>query len=406
MKKTIFLLILISGLIVSSCGPFGNKTIEPNLKDEPKSVTKTNPVKVYMHYMPWFHSKDVSGYWGIHWRMSNKDPDKILANGNREIAAHYYPLIGPYDSGDPDLVDYHLLLMKYAGIDGVLIDWYGSHDVLDYGSNLKNSNAFLEGIKRTGLGFGIVYEEFTAEEVARRKSFTAIEAAQKDMKYLEENYFSSDQYIKIGEKPLLMTFGPRYFTSKTQWSQILGSLNKPSSFLPLWNHRHRVGDTNSSGEFAWVDFTADLTDLNNFYKSTKNELIMGSAYPGFHDFYAAGGWGNGYGFVDHKGGQTLENTLQKAKDYDLPYIQFVTWNDFGEGTMFEPTQEFQYKFCEMLQDFTGVSYDKSELEIIYTYYLKRKEYKGNAEAQVTLDKVFKALIQLDTDTAKSLIETL
>lgn len=58
--------------------------------------------------------------------------------------------IGPYDSGDPDVLEYHLLLMRYAGVDGVLIDWYGSHKVRDYGPNLDNSEALISKMKPIG----------------------------------------------------------------------------------------------------------------------------------------------------------------------------------------------------------------------------------------------------------------
>ena len=148
MKMLIMLLMVLVGTCSWSCQ---DEKVEDPVITAPKQVAKTNATKVYMHVMPWFQSKAHSGYWGSHWRMNNKNPENILPNGQREIASHYYPLIGPYDSGDPDLVDYHVLLMKYAGVDGVLIDWYGSHAVLDYGSNLKNTNAIVEGIKKTGL---------------------------------------------------------------------------------------------------------------------------------------------------------------------------------------------------------------------------------------------------------------
>ena len=163
-KMLVFLMLILGG----TCGWSCKEKMEEPVVMTPKQVTKTNQAKVYMHVMPWFHSKDHSGYWGIHWRMNNKNPDTVLPNGQREIASHYYPLIGPYDSGDPDVVDYHVLLMKYAGVDGVLIDWYGSHAILDYGTNLKNTNAIVEGVKKTGLGFAMVYEDNTAYEVERR----------------------------------------------------------------------------------------------------------------------------------------------------------------------------------------------------------------------------------------------
>src|SRR5688500_4362997 len=99
---------------------------EEVVKEEEGSpaVVKTNDMKVYVHYMPWFQTKPFSGSWGSHWKMNTKNPDIVDAEGKKQIASHYYPLIGPYDSRDKDVIEYHLLLMKYSGIDGVLIDWY------------------------------------------------------------------------------------------------------------------------------------------------------------------------------------------------------------------------------------------------------------------------------------------
>src|SRR5687768_13485599 len=56
------------------------------------------------HYMPWYQTPEVTGYWGWHWTMDHFDPSKTDANGRPEIASHYMPLTGPYDSSDPDLL--------------------------------------------------------------------------------------------------------------------------------------------------------------------------------------------------------------------------------------------------------------------------------------------------------------
>jgi hypothetical protein len=59
--------------------------------------------------------------------------------GGPKPASHYRPLLGLYDSNDPDVLRCHVLLMKLAGIDGVLIDWYGTEDYLDYGVIHRNT---------------------------------------------------------------------------------------------------------------------------------------------------------------------------------------------------------------------------------------------------------------------------
>ena len=66
---------------------------------------------ILAHYMPWYVAKPTSQVWGWHWTMEHFDPDKVV-DGKRQLASHFYPLIGPYDSGDKQVLEYQLLLMK------------------------------------------------------------------------------------------------------------------------------------------------------------------------------------------------------------------------------------------------------------------------------------------------------
>src|ERR1700733_11343385 len=81
-------------------------------------VPKTNPIPVYVHLMPWFQTPETLGgtNWGFHWTMNDRNPNIIGSNGQREIASYYYPLIGPYDSSDPYVIEYQMLLMKLSGV--------------------------------------------------------------------------------------------------------------------------------------------------------------------------------------------------------------------------------------------------------------------------------------------------
>lgn len=406
MKRHLLLLVMLFALAAWSCKT--EPPVAPTPEPEPPTrVEKTNPMRVYMHYMPWFNTQEFSGFWGYHWTLGSRNPNIVDANGRREIAAHYYPLIGPYDSSDPDLIDYHLMLMKYIGVDGLLIDWYGTHDVNDYKINFDNSNALINRSISTGLGFGVVYEEFTAENVANALGMSAITAAQTDVQFMQANYFRQKNYLRVNDDPLWLTFGPRYFNDDAEWDQILTVLRNPTNLLPLWNASHRVGSQNVAGEFGWVDFTNDLSEITGFYQSAPNEeILIGSAYPGFHDYYAEAGVGSSFGYVDHANGQTLQRLLDKATEFDLEHLQLVTWNDFGEGTMLEPTVEFEYQFLEIIQDFTGVTYGRAELEMITEYYLQRKALAGNSAAQATLDQVYEALNDLEPAEARTLLDSL
>jgi Glycosyl hydrolase family 99 len=372
----------------------------------PVDVPKTNSVPTWVHYMPWFETKETSenGQWGIHWTMSTRNPDNIDKDGKREIASWFYPLIGPYASKDPDVLEYHLLLMKYSGIDGLLIDWYGSSDLNDYKAIRTNTEALINALDEVGLDFAIVYEDRTITAAIKNDpGYDRIAGAQDDMLYLEQNYFSQPSYITINGKPLLLVFGPEEFHQPEEWSEILAVLSPDPCFVVL-NGNSSQTSPSSSGEYIWVDNSSLDT---KYSRMNAFGVFIGGAYPGFKDFYQEGGWGTGMGWeIAHNDGETFRTTLQKASTAGAEYLQLITWNDFGEGTMIEPTQEFEYTLLENVQHFTGVTYQKAELEKIYDLEVLRKEFSGQQEEQKRLDQAFYYFVSLQTDKAVHLIDSL
>jgi hypothetical protein len=65
-------------------------------------------------------------------------------------------------------VEYQLLLMKLAGVDGVLIDWPGTTNAFDYVRNRQKSEAFIQKVAKVGLEFAVVYEDHNLTLVMRR----------------------------------------------------------------------------------------------------------------------------------------------------------------------------------------------------------------------------------------------
>ena len=374
----------------------------------PVAVSKTNAQKLYVHYMPWFEDRTTSpdGKWGIHWTMSNQNPDLILADGKRQIASFFYPLIGPYASSDPDVTAYHTLLMKYAGIDGVIADWYGVHNVYDYPLIKRNTDSLFNQMPKTGLQFAVCYEDATLRYVKSIGGIDTVQAAKEDFDYLQSNYFNSSNYIKINNQPLILCFGPQVMKTQTQWQQTFSALSTKPRLLSLW-YQGDVTGSQGSGEFSWV-YSDYLTGLQNYYNNRApfQSTAFGSAYPGFKDFYAQGGWGSNLFTLDHNGITTLQNTLNLAKSSGLSNVQLITWNDFGEGTMIEPTLEYNYSFLETIQQYAGVSYTKNELQLIYKWFTLRKKYKGNNNIESQLLQAYYYLVSLDTAKASSVISSI
>lgn len=374
----------------------------------PKAVEKSNTATLLsVHYMPWFFTKDYDGFWGSHWTMNTQNPDVVDENGERQLAAHFYPLIGPYSSKDLAAVEYHLLLMKLSGIDAVMIDWYGTYDVYDYKDNLEGANALIHKMDEVGLKFAIVYEDRTVEAVINNNlASTAVEAAKNDFNYIQSTYFSKNSYLVIDEKPLAMVFTPVFIENGSAWSQIVEDLSPKPHFLSLWEQKSDLGVV-GTGEYSWVynGNNNHATLLQNFYnRINRLELGIGSAYPGFKDFYEEGGYGKVIGWeIPHNNTQTLKQTLALATTHSLKHLQLVTWNDFGEGTMIEPTIEFGYAMLEEVQSFSGLSYDANDLALVTDLYTFRKKHAANAEIQLMLDQVFYYLVSLQIDEARELL---
>ncbi|MDB4331456.1 glycoside hydrolase family 71/99-like protein [bacterium] len=305
---------------------------------------------VLAHYMPWYTAKPVSGNWGWHWTMNHFDPD-IENEGRREIASKYYPLIGPYDSGDPAVIRCHLLLMKLSGIDGVIVDWYGLTEYRDYPILHRNTTRLLQQCERLKMKFVICYEDQTISALRSAKRL-AIEAALphavKEINWLGKYWFKSPSYVRFNDRPVLLSFGHEGL-SPEQWSQCLTQLDQP--ILYYSQDYRRDG---AVGSFGWPSPNAGMAQVDRFLEQAQEwPSVVPAAFPRFDDIYAVAGVGDGYPKLPDAGGDTLAETLAKTVRKNTHFLQIATWNDWGEGTQVEPSVEFGYRDLETIQGFVN-----------------------------------------------------
>lgn len=74
--------------------------------------------------------------------------------------------------------------------------------------------------------------------------------------------------------------------------------------------------------------------------------------------------------------------------------------------MIEPTVEFNYSFLETIQQYTGVTYSKNELELIFKWYTLRKKYKADSTVETKLTQAYYYLVSLDVAKATSIISAI
>jgi hypothetical protein len=366
-----------------------------------------SPPRILVHYMPWFVARPQSPVWGWHWTMGTFDPDGTKT-GHPTIASHYHPLIGPYDSSDPDVIEYHILLMKLAGIDGVVIDWYGTVDHLDYAVNHRNTSAFVDHAARAGLQFAICYEDQTIPRLVaagRIKNDDRVKHAQREIAWLADHWFQRASYLKQGRIPVLLSFGSSGLSDQ-EWENVLAASQGKLTYLS--EHHRRKG---ADGAFDWPSPRAGIRAHRDFETSSRGwPVAMTVAFPRFHDIYEQAHVHESWGNIGDDQGKTFASTLERALRAGVALVQICTWNDWGEGTVIEPSDEFQYRDLEVVQRLRrqivepAFAAGPDQLRLPMRLYRLRKRSKNEPRLTPDLEKVSKRLIERDWASAAETLE--
>jgi hypothetical protein len=301
--------------------------------------------------------------------------------------------------------------MKLSGIDGVAVDWYGMDNFNDYAINNQRTLALLNYAGKAGLKFSLCYEDQTIQQEINGgfiAASAAISHGQQTLLYAQSNYFKDAGYLRLSNAPVFLNFGPQYFKNNSDWVSIfsvLNATNQPAFFTE--DNRLATG----VGAFDWppmwmsgggtnVLTPAQLqTYLDSFdQKAASWPAFIGSAFPRFHDIYSQAGVGASYGYLDDASGATLTNTLRRALTNNSAFVHFVTWNDFGEGTVIEPTLDYGYRDLGIVQDFRrqyldpDFSYTTNDLTTAYRFYNLRKQFATNAAISAELNRIFTNIV--------------
>ena len=319
---------------------------------------------VYAHYMPWFRAEPTpqGGIIWDHWQWFGKgpkhDPDDILENGRRDIASVYYPLIGPYHGRSSAVLEYHMLTARAAGIAGFIADWYGPETYSDlvFGDMVRSAEQY-------GMKVAICLEEKTffpgyADVKSRADILNVMEA---QVRHVIETHARSPAYLRWDAAIVFFIFnywgegalGPNQL-SPEEIRDVLGRFEEPIVLVrggadPAYYEAARGG-------YVWCWGPRDREDFyNKAGEAAANGQLdywVGGASPGFDDT-GVWGWGNGPRKTDRRGTDEYRDTWKEVLKYRPSAVQIITWNDFGEGTVIEPPEEFGFKFLDLTEEFIG-----------------------------------------------------
>lgn len=243
-----------------------------------------------------------------------------------------------YYSDDPTQARRQVEDMISRGIDGAIIDWYGT-DHADLG---RASFAFREAAEEhPGFSFVISEDKGALKNCVRKPDCDVSRRLIEDLNYAHDHFENSSAYLQRDGRPVVFFFDVNL--DNIDWARVRKFVQGNPLFV--FRNANAFARPESEGAFSWVDHTGrrDMPYLDEFYKKYLDQrrsrplLAVGSVYKGFDD--RAASWSEKR-VTDQECGQVWLDTFEKINRYFSPSnplenLEVVTWNDYEEGTEIE-----------------------------------------------------------------------
>jgi len=250
-------------------------------------------------YYPWYANLDVSGYWK-HWNAAWHDPH-FFVNDKRDIASVDYPVLGPYDSKNPEVIRQHIRWAKLAGIDGFIVSWWGDGKFTDEALDIILRVAEEENFKITL--YWEVIEPSLESNISRINEVS-----------------TSPAWIWMEDQPVVFVY--RRIMDEVDWLKVSGRENL---FI--------VGDGRMVNG---IHYYSALTAIRESPTYPEDGLTVGTLTHGFDNTAV-----REPGRVEPRSVENLELTNRKADEAGVDWKAVVTWNEWHESTEFEPMEPFR-----------------------------------------------------------------
>lgn len=386
--------------------PETTPTPAPTPTPWPAPYPEHERAKTYVLMHIWYISGEAScpttgnplKYWTSWiWQPKIDDPCKTIpgAPWMRQISSVAYPLTGPYDSRNEEILRWQIRQAKAAGIDCFFIPLYTWSPNLKYLHDVFFGNDSRKGMLQIAQeeNFHFGFEKWKIEN----KDLPTYGQAWKDdiadsIAEVEASPYK-DAYIHIGGKPAVWLISPGYMKEKEMVAFLDGTADKPISVswilrtMPLeqviaMNTKLKRSKIEFEADYArpstesWVtnpDFKQDLS-----YVALHPELgiePIAHEYAGYDErggelagpYYGRFGWRNGTGH--------MTEVLEKSVEYGAKTILIESWNEWGEGSTIEAGlnvsayrdfgqepdlyrdslgQDTPYKYLDALRKFNGM----------------------------------------------------
>ncbi len=303
--------------------------------------------EVLTFYYPWYGVPDGPGGAGrtVHWGRIDAAKKDIQASTN-------YPALGAYDSHDPKLIEKHCQWAKRAGIDTLIVSWWGHNSFSD-----RAMDKILDGCQRHGLTACIYYETVPRPRTS--------ESAADDIVKVLEKYGGHPAHLKVHGKPVVFVYGRAL--------QELG-LTAWLKAIEIVNAKYEDGVAAMGDQFSYG--AARVFDGIHTYNTCGK--LRGMA-PGAARKWAAETYPSWVRMADEAGkistltvipgyddtkirkpglavkryeGELYRVQWEEAIKADPHWVLITSFNEWHEGSEIEPSLEYEEQYIDLTAEYT------------------------------------------------------
>jgi len=315
----------------------------PDCTDEPR--------RVLAFYYPWFGTLTGAsgcGHWR-HWLHGGPEPTE----GNICIS-NRYPLLGPYDSYDPELIDQHCRWGKQAGIDSWILSWWGLGWEGEYEDRAVVK--VLDGCRRNEMTACIHYESYV-DPIAAETLIHEVGTALK-------NYGGHPAYLKVAGRPVVFVYARAIDAlGMARTCQALKQINDtyPGGVVFFGDRFSRTAARLFNGLYGYIpapelvglspEQARQWADLNygKWVRLTERAGCISTltVVPGYDDTLIRK---DGFKVERHDG--ALYRVLWEAAiEADPQWILITTFNEWSEGSEIEPSREERTLYLDLTAEY-------------------------------------------------------
>ena len=342
-------------------------------KSSGKSIFERKPEplvrKIFAFYYPWYGNPQGPSRTWFHW---GPEIGKPVSRYELPTSVHY-PLLGIYDSHDPDIIAAHIAMAKDAGIDGFIVSWWGIGTFEDRAFQILLKVAENMNFKAT-----IYYES-----IDPRRRVTQVDWVVQELKYIVTKYSSSPAFMKIGDRPILFLYAVEgYGRDASFWLKVrreleqevgtvylIGDTQNPS-FRDVFDGFHRYGSQNPVEMGKVYDVYKDMFEFGlreSGFEDAVGKIMRGetiniqekvrciTVHPGY-DFTKVG---RPELVLDRMGGSTYTEYWENALKQDADCVLVTSWNEWHEGTEIEPSREHGFTYLKITKRFAELYKNKT-----------------------------------------------